>query len=284
MRYADMENGSGRKNRIVISCVTFDTVKITEPVKFYQATRVHLIRYSKDPNDEKNVFNKFYERVCEIIKEESKIDVEIEPHFEVVFDFTTMLRTILNIIQKEKKEDPLSDVYVNVSAGSSEYSAAAVIASMMIPGTIPFSVGTENYQVPEKYYFDENSRPVGLAKTVHAPKALPHYQIEIHEEYLVRGLRILHERNTKKPKKLPVSSTYMIKEFENAGIWPRGEMNIEDPERKKTADEKKTDSVYYQRDFIYKWQKKEWVVKNELTKRYEVTEKGKRVLETFYTD
>lgn len=283
---------SGRKNRVVISCVTFDTVKITEPIRFYQATHAHLIVNSEHRNGIGELCDEFCGRVRNIVDEQSPAEVDVVTHNENTSDFTAMLRTVLAIIQREKRENPKSDIYVNISAGTPEYTAAATIASMMSPGTIPFSVDTKEEQISRErmreIYYDEMKRPVGLAKTVHDPKIVPYYPMNIHEEHLVRGLRILHQRNTSRPK-LPVTSGKMIYALEEKGIWLRGEMDIENPlghpeNRKKDDRMKRSEAVYYQRDFVDKWLKNGWVRKNDLTKRYEVTDEGKRILETFYTD
>ena len=140
--------GSGKKNRIMIACVTFETTKITEPVKFYESNRVHIIHYVKDPHDPKSrVYVDFYEQVCKLIEVDGSRTVEIVEHNEKVNDFTIMLRTVLNIIREEKDCSEDCDIYVNISSGSSEYAAASAIASMMNPGTIPFSVSTKEYTV-----------------------------------------------------------------------------------------------------------------------------------------
>jgi len=272
---------SGRKNRVIISCVTFETAKITDPALFYQATHVHLIWYAKDPKSESGkIYREFYERVCEIIREQSPFEVEVKEHIEKVYDFTDMLRTVLSIIQTERKESPQSDIYVNISAGTSEYAAAAAIASMMVPGTIPFSVGTEEWTVPEMTIRDiyyEGDKPVGLTKKAKEPYLMPYYPIDIPEEHLVRALRILEERNK---NKLPVTNTKMIAALKCGGLWFRGQMVIGDGER--NANIGRSEAVYYQRDFIDKWIKNEWILKNDLTKKYEVTDAGKRILDTFY--
>lgn len=273
---------SGRKNRVVISCVTFETAKITDSIAFYQATHVHLIWYAKNPNSEDGrMYREFYDRVCDIIHERSPLEVEIKEHVEKVYDFTAMLRTVLSIIQTEKEKSPSSDIYVNVSAGTSEYAAAAAIASMMVPGTIPFSVGTDEWTVQSKtikeiYY--EGGHPVGLTKRAKDPYLMPCYHIAIPEEHLVRALRILDKRNAGKE---PVTNTKMIAALKEKGIWFRGQVVIGETKRK--ADEGRSETVYYQRDFINKWLSNGWVRKNDLTKKYEVTDIGKRILETFYT-
>jgi len=295
---------SGRKKRVVISCVTFETVKITDPIAFYEATHVHLIWYTKDPERDDNVFTDFYKRVCEIIHEWSP-KVEITSHNkEQVYKFTPMLRTVLSIIQNEKKESPDSDIYVNVSAGTSEYAAAAAIASMMTDA-IPFSVGTaENgYTIPSNAYYVDG-KPVGLTNKAREPYLMLHYPIDMPERHLVRALRALEFRNA---KNLPTTGTKMVETLKKKGIWFRGEVNLEEEivlderqkkkleikrkteNKKKMEIEKKgvyvdrTDTVYYQRDFIDKWLKEGWVQKNERNK-YETTDVGKKILEIFYVN
>ncbi|MCL2890978.1 MAG: DUF6293 family protein [Methanomassiliicoccaceae archaeon] len=276
--------GSGRRNRVVISCVTFETVKITDPILHYQATHVHLIRYAKDPSSEDGrMYREFYDRVCELITERSPFKVEIYEHNEKVSDFAVMLRTVLAIIHDEKKRSADSDIYVNVSAGTSEYAAAAAIASMMVPGTIPFSVSTERYTVRgenvRKAYY-KGGKPVGLTEEAKEPRVMPSYSIDIPDKHLVLALRLLHERNR---NKMTVTGSKMIAALKEKDLWLRGEMIIDDSDRTRKTDEQRSEAVYYQRDFVDKWLKYGWVRKNELSKRYEVTEDGEKILDTFYT-
>jgi hypothetical protein len=273
--------------------VTFDTVKIIDPVKYYQATHVHLIWYTKNPESENGkVYKKFYDHVYnECIKLTMKNNVK--GHNEKVSDFTTMLSTVLSIIREEREKDAQCDIYVNVSAGSSEYAAAAAIASMMTSRnesqftgkTIPFSVSTKEYTVPidkiPEIYFDEKDKniPIGLAKEVYDPTMMPCYHIEMPKKHLVRALRIFDER---KNAKKSVTNTKMMAELEkDKEIWFHGEINIEkartDPEK-----EKRSKTVYYQRNFIDKWKEEGWILKNELTKKYHLTELGRTILNTFY--
>ena len=268
---------SGRRKRIMIACVTFETAKITEPVAFYEANKVHLIHYTKDPS-ENNVYNDFYSRVTELIREIS-CSIEIVEHNETVYDFGLMLKTVLNIIQTEKSGDDDCEIYVNVSAGTSEYTAASTIASMMVPGTVPFSVNTKEFTVDKEhirdvYYIDGN--PVGLTKTSGEPKILPNYSIEMPDEYLVRGLRILDSRIKSKSS---VSSTYMVNALKENGLWYR---DTESSGDRKTS-QRQVEAVYYQRDFISQWIKYGWIRKDERTGKYRLTDSGNTVIDTFYT-
>jgi len=199
---------------------------------------------------------------------------EIIEHEAMVFDFTTMLRTVLNILGSENE----ADVFVNISAGTSEYTAAAVIASMMIPGTVPFSVSTKEYSIPDgdlrKIYY-KNDVPLGLTAVTREPKALPHYRIDVPDEYLVRGLRVLDRKNAEEGS---VSGTAVIDALKAHGIWYR-----KDKPKETVAEGKRYEAVCYQRDFVDKWKDNGWIDKDRKTKKYFVTDAGRIVLDTFYT-
>lgn len=267
---------TGRKERIVISCVTFETVKISDPVNFYDATRAHLIHYIRKGLDESRVriFTEFYDRVCENIRKSGR-DVEIIEHNEVVSDFSIMLKTILSIIDSEQKREDC-DIFVNISAGSSEYAAAATIASMMSKNVIPFSVGTRRFTISDEedikrtYYVDDV--PVGLTSSTKEPKILPVYVIERPPEHLVRGLRVLKEELDHKHS---TSSSKMGPLLKEKGIWIRDSDVSEEREKQSYA-------LNYHRDFMKKWLEMGWVEKDDLRKKDIITEKGMNVINTFY--
>jgi hypothetical protein len=270
---------SGRKKRIMIACVTFETVKVTDPVEFYEINKVHIIHYLKEGAAKSGTYGAFYDRVVEII-EDYRRDVEVVEHNERVSDFGVMLKTVLSIIRAEKEEDPGCEIYVNVSSGTPEYAAASAIAAMMEDGPIPFSVGVKEYTVSddmiEELYYMEG-KPVGLAKATYEPRALPTYVIEMPPEYLVRGLRILAERNA---AKLPVSSRFMVAALKEQGLWSR------DTERSDVPDTKvrQTEAVYYQRDFTYRWQMLGWIRRDEFGRKFVITPLGQNAIDTFYVD
>ncbi len=273
---------SGRKKRIMVACVTFETSKVVEPALYYEINKAHIIHYVKDPDSESGkIYDSFRRRVCERLESESPREVEIVEHNERVSDFSVMLRTVLSIIQMENSGEEGCEIYVNISSGSPEYAAAATVASMMVPGTIPFSVNTKEYTVStdrirDVYFVDD--QPVGMTKTTYPPRTMPIYAINIPEEHLVRGLRILGHRNE---AKLSVTSGRMVEALKEAGLWYR-DTESDDPDRK--ANQRQTEAVYYQRDFISKWLKNGWIVKDDLRNRYVLTESGTTVIGTFYTD
>lgn len=273
---------SGRKKRVMVACVTFETAMVVEPALYYEINKVHIIRYLRDPDSEKGrIYDSFCQRVCTLLREESPRDVEIEIHNERVSDFSVMLRTVLSIIQGEMAGEEGCEIYVNVSSGSPEYSAASTVASMMVPGTIPFSVTTKEYTVSTDHIKDVyfvDGEPVGMSKSTYPPRIMPKYTISIPEEHLVRGLRILHERNQAKQ---PVTSGRMVQALKDAGLWYR-DTETDDPVKK--PNQRPTEAVYYQRDFITKWTRNGWIVKDELRNRYVLTDDGINIINTFYVD
>ncbi len=273
---------SGRKKRIMIACVTFEISKVVEPILYYEINKVHIVHYIKDPDSESGrVYGSFCDRVVELLADRSPLPVEVVKHNERVSDFSVMLRTVLSIIGAEKAAEPGCEIYVNISAGTPEYAAASAIAAMMVPGTIPFSVGTREYTVsqemiPEIYYID--GKPVGLTKSTFDPRTLPSYVIEMPEEHLVRGLRILESRNS---QNLSVTSGKMVAALKEAHLWYR---DTESRGEKGSSTQRQTEAVYYQRDFISKWVESGWAEKDQRRGRYILTDEGRNIIGTFYVE
>ena len=211
---------TGRRKRIMVACVTFETDKIVSPLEFYETNRIHLIHFSKDPLDSDNIYNLFYNRVVELIEDLPR-KVEIVEHNATVYNFGEMLKTVLNILQTENRDEEGCEIYVNVSAGTSEYTAASTIASMMVKGTVPFTVNSQEFTVSremmKEVYFSDG-KPVGMTKKAGEPRTLPNYSIDMPEEHLVRGLRTMDRLISEKKT---VSAPVMIEALKDEKIWYR---------------------------------------------------------------
>ena len=268
---------------VVVSCVTFETSKVVDPILFYKATRVHLINYVKDEKDpDLQVYGDFCGEVMRQLRERTGMDDEqMVLHRRPVYDFSSMMEVLHQVLRSEKElglND--KDVYVNVSAGTAEYTAAATIASMMVPGVKPFTVSTRKYFVPpdklREIYYD-GDRPVGMSKEVRDPSLLGIYPIEEPPEDLVRGLRVLHEMIQSKKR---ASQRSVIKELQLQGIWNY----VHKPRRPGADNSKKEQSItmHYRRHFLEKWMEKGWVCKDE--RHLQITESGLCIINTFYKD
>ena len=267
-----MGERTGKKERIMIACVTFETVKVTDPVRFYECNRVHLIHYLKS-GPSSNVYAEFYDRVCEIITEENR-GVEIKEHNKFVSDFPLMLSEILSIIEEEQRRTENDcEIFVNISAGSPEFTAAAAIGSMMSQNVTPFTVPAQTFTVltdedVRRTYYKEG-KPVGLTDKTKTPKAMPCYSIDKPKEHLVRGLRVLHQRNE---TGMRVKSSDIITVLKDMGVWYRSS----------DGKAKQSEAVQFHRDYVLKWQENGWIKKDELRKRFVLTEEGESVIKTFY--
>ena len=259
---------SGRKERIVISCVSFEVAKIVDPAVYYEATRIHLIHYGK-----KDVYQEFYDEVVRRLGEELPKAVIEEHGDDPIFNFERMMSLVLRIIRKEQKATGgQADIYVNISAGPSEYCAASLIASMMMEGVTPFNVSSDEYQIPvdrirEVYY--ENGRPIGMTRETKEPNVFSTYSIKMPDEKLVLALDVLDgQLRNRRPASAPV----MIPLLKDRGLMTYGATPSGKPDQKST--------MYYQRNFVDRWLANGWVEK--VSKReMRITDEGRSILDVF---
>ena len=260
---------SGRKDRVLISCVSFEVAKIVDPAVYYEATRVHLIHYSKGDS----VYQEFYDEVVKrLVKELPKAKI-VEHNDDPIFDFERMMNLVLKIIRKEQKETNNNvDIFVNISAGPSEYSAASLMASMMMKDVKPFNVSSDKYQVSgakvkEVYY--ENGHPVGMTKTTKEPNVFTTYTIQRPDEKLVLALDILDgQLSSRRPTSAPV----MIPLLKEKGLIEYTKTDSGKPDQKSTMN--------YQRNYIDRWLANGWVEK--VSKReMRITDEGRSILDVF---
>lgn len=266
----------GRIKRVMIACVTFETVKVSDPVAYWGTNRIYLIHYIRDPQDPRvSVYQEFYDRTCELIRQASP-DAEIVDINRDVSDFTVMLRTVASIICQERAapgEPP--EIFVNIASGPAEYTAAAAIASMMADGVRPFFVKAETFQVPrekirEVYY--ENGKPVGMTRAVKRVECLPDFTIETPDERLVRALRVFAARSDAGQA---VTAQQMAAALKAAGCWSR---------RSEGANAN-NEAVYYQRSYVDSWLAAGWVErKGGRRSGYAVSGKGRVILATFFVN
>ena len=283
------DNKSKRIDRIVISCVTFDTVMITDPIEHYDATKAYLVHYSKKDDDE---YNECFKRVLEIleegfntvvsdygmsefgydsgsigaeIKKQKNLNV-IDVNCEKVYVFQDMLRVLFSIIRKERAISSKNPIYVNVSAGTSEFSAAALIASMMFENVEAFSVGTMEYTIVgmDPYRDRETGKFIGISKAVYPPRPINGFKLSQPEKNFILALRLYKEMG------FP-SATKMIRALKDRGLWnlPDGELSNE--------------KMRYQRRYIDEWVKDGLIEKNGRGK-YSLSPEGEFAINTYYTD
>lgn len=267
---------SGKKERVMIACSTFEVAKIVEPSIYYDVDKVYLIHYITERG---KIYKEFYDEICNQLREwKPSITIVEDYNKNPVYDFTLMMSDIMCIIGKERSVEDKPDIFVNISSGTHEFTAAAVIASMMWDNIVAFTAPTEIYKVRteddmrDTYYKKDRKTPVGLTEKTKKPIRLSAYSIPQPDRKLVVGLGVLNDRLN---NKLPISAQYMIKELSGLNLI---ELTLDESSKKDRPDQKCI--MNYQRNFVDKWIDKGWIIR--ISKReLEITVEGKQILRTF---
>jgi hypothetical protein len=242
--------------RVVVACVTFETVMVVEPVKHYKADRVYLLHQArKEPYTD--FLNEVEAQLEPVVKDRIKREIKIN-------NSRAVMKEVLGIIRNEKAEG--NHVYVNVAAGPNVFAAAALIACMM-EGAVAFNVWTEKYTVdPKRFYVD--GRPVGMSKKVMEPIEVPMFEIKAPRPELVAGLRAWARMSEQRGL---MSTANIIKKLEGENLIS----GVCDDRKRVTQ----AGVMKYRRNFLEQWLRRRWLVKDGKTMR--LTEEGKGVLEMF---
>lgn len=295
---------SGRRNadsgiirkRVAISCVTFDTIKISEPIRELRADKAYLFHYDKalkgDPHHAKpTIYTKFYLTVVDQLHDLGFKDGDIIEINIPVYKFTEVLSNLIKIMTEEREAG--NDVYVNVSAGTPEFAAAATVAAMMVEGVNAYTVNTKSYTITGEdklmELYCENGVLYGHTKETYPLREMPIFNMRPPPRDLVVGLRALNNvlegcKSSGKSVRKAISYANMIRAIREAGVWTYEP----DDERKKPSDpdrnEKPTSSekMYYSRHYIDGWAKRGWVEGER--QDLKITKSGRNTIDIFYRD
>ncbi|MBE6518257.1 MAG: hypothetical protein E7Z70_01765 [Thermoplasmata archaeon] len=269
---------SGRKERIVIACVMMDVPMVVEPALYYQADTVHLIHFDRNHRDDSSkIYIDFFKEARRQLYDRS--EAEVEEHNANVYDFHTMMRTILEIIAEDRRRTGgIMDVYVNISSGTTEYSAAAMLVCMQNKSLTAFTVRTDVYtlgrdRIMELLYKD--GKPLGFSTKVEEPRMVVTFDPDKQDAQLVACLGVLKQEQSRKRN---VYASDIINGLKIIGAW-----NYEpDRKRGRTSDEQK-ELMHLKRAYLEPMMKKGWIVKNELMKgRWDITPEGEAIIDIYH--
>ena len=259
---------TGIKPRVIIACIRYEIVKIVESIKAYspQIAIVFDDKFSK-PSDKRFEF---------VRKLQSIMDSEFPSVRSFYFgmnqkDFPEISKTLESAVGHLNNLLNNPDIFINISAGTNEFAAAATITSMIHENVTIFTQDEEeNNLTPELIEMAcyKGKSPTGLVTKVSEPRALDVYRVPPPSKPLIVGLRLLDERM--KEGRSPMAKD-MVKLFMEEGIWMR-----DGPSQ--------NDNVLYLRDFVDKWIANGWVVRGQLRNQYRITEKGRMMIDTFYIE
>ncbi len=267
---------SGKKERTVICCLTTEVVKVVKPVDFYEATRVFIITHGDENGspDESGFYDRFLEEACDRINGPDRDIVEVVR--ANIMDYQDMMRTIIGIIRRERQRSgDFVDIFVNISSGTPEYVAGAMLAAMQDEKIVAFSVRTKSRsmtpeQALEAYTVD--GKPVGRTSEVYDPTMVMTFGTDVPDSRLVACLGII---NGIDPARF--SFKKVIEALRSEGLW-----DYVPEEGKGRTDESQKERMFLKRNFINPMVESGWIAEDVTGRnRYLLTRKGEAVLNVY---
>ena len=272
---------SGKKERTVLCCLTTEVVKVVEPVNFYEATTVYIISDSAPdrPKAEAEFYKVFVEEAKNRIERSGNVEVRIVP--ADLDDYQSLLRAIISTVTAERVRcDGYVDLYLNVSSGTPEYIAAAMVATIQDKDLIAFTVKTKSKSLsPERLneLLINNGKPVGMSAEVFDPTLIMTFGPYQPSKKLVSCLKVIKELD--EVKRYP-SFTEIIAKMKEEGIW-----DYEPESKKNLTDDAQKERMYFRRNYIDPMVLNGWVSEeNTKRNRYVLTRTGEAVVKVYHID
>lgn len=291
-------------NRVLIECVTLEVKQSVEPVKILRSDKVYLIHYVEEGVDETRkereaLFIKAFNAVRDQIK---SYGAEVLEYSEVkTWNFDGMMKTVYGILKRETIEG--SEIKVNISGGTSEFAAAATIATMMyFPHAELFSMGIDPEYRTLNFKELENSitfegELVGSSSRVLGPFPISGFPMESPETNLLKQLNVYSKMSIQDR-----TADKVIYRFIEKGLWthcikdsdnPLESTSIDYYQKKLKGAENRWDNRTYAKMrskegslfttyCIKPWKEKGWIEEHEYIRdKYVVTEVGNTYLDIF---
>jgi hypothetical protein len=270
-------NHSGKKESVIICCLTTEVVKVVEPVKFYGATRVHIISYPNSgvPESEIRFYNSFLTEARKRIEQDPNVKIMVD--YANVLDYHDMAREIINIVAAEKEQNDAVSIYLNISSGTPEYIAAAMLVSMQDPELIAFSVRSRarsmDYDEALSAY-SVDGKPVGWTSEVNEPMMVTTFGSEMPDDRLVACLEILRTQGSDSQF---MNFNEIIEKMKDVGIWDY----VPENNRTRTDDAQK-ERMFLKRNYITPMLDKGWIAENSRKRnKFILTEKGEAIVSVY---
>lgn len=266
-------NVSGRRERVMIACLSLGIPEVTDPAVFYGAERVYLLVDEVGNDPFSGIYGEFLAEVRKQFKERLP-GTYVSEHVLDTSDYHKVLRELLKIARGLEEDD----AYVNISSGTPEYSAAAMLLCMQNPSLTAFTVkakpsSLEEDSIRELMY--RGGRPVGLAGEVETPRKVATFDPEKQDMELVEAMAVIGECYRDKSY---VTYDDIIDGLTVKGIW----RYVPDSKRGRTDDVQKR-RMYFRRTYINPMVEKGWLTLDPYAKRrFVVTEKGQAVIEVYH--
>lgn len=136
---------SGRRESVLLFCTSLISKEYLDPIDHYEPDIVHAFITNRDDivsEEERKLYGSFKPDIqCKNIIE----------HRMDTSDYNKLLSEIIEIINdlRSRYKDDL-DIYVNISSGTPEFSAAGMFSSMLFPEVTAFRTDTRLSMTPER--------------------------------------------------------------------------------------------------------------------------------------
>lgn len=298
-----MSNGL-TKDKVMIACVVGEVTLITEPALKNNIDRIHLIHYVKkgtERNDRALFYQSFYDETAKILKEAG---IEVVEHSDAeTYVFRRMMSEIYEILVDEVVQKK-SLIYVNLSGGTNEYSAAAAICSMMYKEVEIFTV-SKGYDDRVIDYDQlranatKDGKLVGSCSAIGNTYKVEKFPIDHPNDNLLKAFKIYsvisnsdyRNSNSVVIRNLILQNVWLAKGPLEEGAAIKGtsvELERKDkgyacPKSKalQYISRQKGEAVQYYRIYVSSWESKGWIEKIPNSKKYKITEEGVTVLDVF---
>ena len=268
---------SGRKDRVMISCAAFDVPAVVRPIAFYETRRVHLLSGTDETDERNHILTEFRDEIISQINDDGY--ARVEEYRTDVHNYKKIMRTLLTIVRDEMDEtNGKVEIFVNISSGTPEYSAAAMLICMQNRLLTPFTVRTREYSIkPDdlKKMLYKKGKPLGQTSEIYDPVAISTCNPDIQDSELVTCLGVMKELS--ETKKTAVYED-IINSLISEGAW----RYVPDSKRGRSDDLQKA-RMHLKRHFLEPMERKGWLRQDSLNKkRYYITDEGDNIIEIYY--
>ncbi len=298
-----MGNGLTR-DKVMVACVVGEVTLIVQPALDNNVDRIHLIHYVKrgaEKNDRAEFYQSFYDETSRRLADAG---VEVVEHSDAeTYIFRRMMGEVYEILFEEVVQKG-SMVYVNLSGGTPEYSAAAAICSMMYREVEIFTASKGHDDRVIDYdqlrrNATKDGKLVGSCSAIGRTYPVEKFPIERPDENLLRAFRIysvisgsdLRNSNTVVIRNLILQNVWLAKGPLERGAAVKGtSVELERADRGYACPRSKQleylsrqrgEAVQYYRIYVRGWEDRGWIEKVPRSKKYAITSEGATVLEVF---
>ena len=266
----DYSKLSGKRPRMVISCINLDVNSVIEPARFYEANYICVFVN----NDKFDALLAVRQRIADAAMDRlGDIPVSVVP--VDIHDCYDIMKKLWSAVTP--KDDGYTEFFVNLSSGTAEFAVAGISVCRRIDRATAFTVKTERYSVEpgevSEILFKEG-RTEGYSAKIYDPIKVIMVDIDKGKSDLVTCLGIMNEMDS---GERTLSYGDVIEKLKDAGAWDY----FPNRKRSKTDDAQK-ERMFFRRNFLNPMLELGWISEDRVMKnKFSITQEGLVVLDIY---